>query len=272
MRMMNLPVLSQTSDDLGEHVALLRARSGGVMPHPELSLVLVAYMAWPEEEVCRDEWMSLNLTKSLAGGLSADDGEDRTLAALQKFDWLNALTRAAEPTVFDRLEAVQRQWPHVAELFQYLVDMSCDDRVKVRGGASLIKALELTQLNRLAPVQTVFDTSWRRFRHIAHIIAASGWLSLEAFDGGPEAANLTSVLFVPEAVIRLAVAYQQFGLTNFGHGQRRPFLDPDSLWRIPDLHAPLPLPFRRLLATQISLLNERRAPPKNGRPPQVKSE
>jgi hypothetical protein len=132
MRMMNLPDLPPTPDLPQENVDLVAERGQAPMPFPRFSLMLVAYMAWPQHQAFRDEWMSTNLARFLESSgtrLSASEGGDRTLVALKAFGWLDALANAADHTVSDRLIKAQHQWPHVADVFQYLVDMAYDDRL-----------------------------------------------------------------------------------------------------------------------------------------------
>jgi hypothetical protein len=48
-----------------ENGDLVAARVQAPMPFPRFSLMLVAYMAWPEHQAFRDEWMSTNLARFL---------------------------------------------------------------------------------------------------------------------------------------------------------------------------------------------------------------
>jgi hypothetical protein len=61
MRGMNLPTLAPIPNSLPEIVSLLAERLNGPMPFPRLSTMLVAYMAWPEDEAKRNGWMGGNL-------------------------------------------------------------------------------------------------------------------------------------------------------------------------------------------------------------------
>jgi hypothetical protein len=271
MRWMNLPELAPVPETIPELVALLAERLNGSMPFPRLSSMLVAYMAWPEDQSNRDGWMAVLLARLLdASGatLSASEGGSRTLAALEMFGGLRALADAADDKLLDRLETAQRHWPHVADVLQYVVDMTHDPRLQLRGGPSRSKALDLTQQHSSASTRTVFETSWSKFRSVAHVLAASAWLSFDASkDKSQPGSIIAAALLAPEAVIRLAASYQQFGLTSVSHGQRRPLLDPDNLWRVPvPPDVPLNLPARRLSDDDLSFLTtERRARRKDGK-------
>jgi hypothetical protein len=160
--------------------------------------------------------MVVNLARLLdASGatLSADGDGAKTLEAFQMFGGLKALADAADDKLQDRLARAQGRWPYVADILQNVVDMAHDARLQLPGGPSISKALDLTQRHQSAPTKTVFVTSWSDYRHVAHVVAASAWLSREAYKGRSEGSMLAAVLLAPEAVIRLAASYQQFGLT-----------------------------------------------------------
>jgi hypothetical protein len=64
MRVMNLPDLPAIPSSAPECDELLAQRMpAGQGPLPRLSLLLLAYMAWPNEEKQRDSWMAANLSR-----------------------------------------------------------------------------------------------------------------------------------------------------------------------------------------------------------------
>jgi hypothetical protein len=279
MRRMNLPILPAVPDTLPETVNLLAERlNGQMMPFPRLSTLLIAYMAWPEDEGNRDGWMVVHLARLLhASGakLSADAGGAQTLRAFEIFGGLEALADAAGDKLQDRLMRIEGRWLHVADILQFVVDMANETRLQLPGGPSISKAMDLTQRHQSTPTKTVFVTSWSVHRHVAHVLAASAWLSREACKDRSEPGSiLAAALLAPEAVIRLAASYQQFGLTLISHGQHRALLDAENLWQVPvPPDVLLPLPARRLSDDDLSFLTtERRARRKDGRPPLVESE
>jgi hypothetical protein len=178
------------------------------------------------------------------------------------FGGLGALAELALDNLQDQLVRAQSRWLHVADILQNVVDMAYDARLRVRGGASISKAQDLTQRHDSAPTKTVYATSWSAYRHVAHLVAAAAWLSREAHkqNGSQPGSIIAAALLAPEAVIRLAASYQHLGLSLLTHGSRRPVLDPENLWRVPDPPELLPLPARRLSDGDLSyLMTERRA-------------
>jgi hypothetical protein len=93
MRVMNLPHLASVPNSLPEIVTLLAERLNGPMPFPRLLWLLVAYMAWPEDQGKRNGSMVVHLARLfVASGatLSADAGGSQTLAAFEMFGGLEA--------------------------------------------------------------------------------------------------------------------------------------------------------------------------------------
>ena len=267
MRGMNLPDLAPVSGSLPEIVSLIAGRLDGPMPFPRLSSLLVAYIVWPESPAERDKWMVAILAQFVAASgasLSIDAGS-KALEAFEAFGGLGALAEVAQDRLLDDFAGAQGRWLHVADILQTVVDMANDARLRVPGGASISKALDLTQRHNSNPSKTVFVRSWSRYRHVAHVLAAAAWLPYEAHKkrGRNEASLLAAVLLAPEAVIRLAASYQQFGLSLLSHGVHQPLLDPKHLWRVPVPSQLLPLPARRLSDSDLAYLTkERRARPK----------
>jgi hypothetical protein len=276
MRWMNLPELAPVPESTPKLAALLAERLNGPMPFPRLSLMLIAYMAWPDDEATRNWWMLVQLARLIAASdakLSAELAASKTLAAFESFGGLSGLADAADVKLQDELVRIQRRWVYVAEVLQNVVDM-WGARLELAGGPSIAKAMDLTQRHEPAPTKTVFVTSWSTYRSVAHLIAASAWLSREAAkDRQHPGSILTGALQAPEAVLRLAGSYQQLGFSLRSHGQGRPLLDPEVLWQVPVPERLLSLPARVLSEDDLTFLTtERRAPRKDGRPTQLQSE
>jgi hypothetical protein len=275
MRMMDLPKMPPTPDDLEENVALLAERLEGPMPFPRLSSLLIAYMAWPHDEASRNWWMLVQLARLIAASgakLTVEPPAEKTLAAFELFGGLGGLADAADVKLQDELARVQGRWAHVADVLQLVVDISYAP-VKVRGGASISKAMDVTQRREALRTKTVFIKSWSAYRSVAHFVAASAYLSWEATKDRVGARSaLTAVLLAPEAVTRLAASYYQFVLTHRSHGQKQPMIDPEVLWNMPVPEKLLPLPARALSEDDVAFLEERRARRKDDRPPQLESE
>jgi hypothetical protein len=275
MRGMNLPDLPPVPNSLPEIVSLLAERLNGPMPFPRLSSLLIAYMAWPENEEMRNWWMLVQLARLIAASgakLSFEPPAADTFAAFESFGGLEALADAADCKLQDELGKLQRRWNHVADVLQTVVDIHYTP-VKARGGASIAKAMDLTQRHDSLPTKTVFTSSWSAYRSVAHLLAASAYVSREATKKSPDARSaLTAVLLAPEIVSRLAATYQHFVLTHRSHGQKRGLIEPEVLWQVPVPDKLLPLPARALSEQDLAYLAERRAPRKDGRPPQLQSE
>jgi hypothetical protein len=274
---MYLPELPSTPDALEENVALLKDRLDlETMPFRALSSLLIAYMAWPDDEATRNWWMLVQLARLIAASgatLTVEPPAAKTLEEFEMFGGLRGLADAADVKLQDELIRVQGRWAHVADILQLVVDIKYAP-VEVPGAASISKAMDLTQRHESLPTKTVFINSWSAYRSVAHLIAAAAYLSTEATKDRPGAGSaLTAVLFAPEAVTRLAASYQQFGLTYRSHGQDSPLLGPNVLWQLSAPEKLLPLPARQLSDGDLAFLTtERRAPRKDGRPPQVDSE
>src|ERR1700722_18821288 len=99
MRDMNLPPLARPPSDVEGCWTLYLSRLGGAMPLPEASLLLVAYMAWPndEEEV------------------------------FQLFGGLRAVADSSFSPMMEKLVRIQDRWRRVADVMQMVVDIHHDD-------------------------------------------------------------------------------------------------------------------------------------------------
>jgi hypothetical protein len=92
---------------------------------------------------------------------------------------------------------------------------------------------------------------WSDFRDVSHLIAAAAMIAFTCREKAVDArasAVLTPVLFVPEVVLGIGLAFQEFGLAFKPHAQRVSILPSNTLWRIPKTSekSVLPLPIRRL--------------------------
>jgi hypothetical protein len=173
--------------------------------------------------------------------------------------------------VLDSLENAQEQWTRVADIFHVIVDIAHEKRIKIRGGPSIAKAVDLVEDAHGLPGRSQLTAAWSNFRDVAHVITAAAHLAhcaVTARDDARAASILSAMLLVPDVVIPLAGAFQQFGLTTFPHGRNTPIL-PDTLWRIPEARLPenLFLPVRPLTERQLDQLQVRTNPKKYKRSP-----
>jgi hypothetical protein len=234
------------------------------MPFPEASLLLVAYMAWPNNEAERNGWMA-TLTASFAARQPESTRAELPTrqVTFEMFGGLPAVADSSLSYMMEKLTAVQQRWSRVADVLQAVVDIKHEMRRPIRGGASISKAYDLLKGYPALPRKSQLSKDWSDFRDVAHLIAAAASIASHGRDrtGKEEAsAVLTAVMLVPEVVLALALAYQRFGLTFRPHGRDVPILPPETLWRVPDAEdAPiLPLLIRRLSDADLEYLSKKR--------------
>jgi hypothetical protein len=130
---------------------------------------------------------------------------------------------------------VQRRWLLVADIFQIIVDMAHDDRIALRRGPSISKAIELCEIERTMPGHSQLRKAWSDFRDVAHLITASAYLAHEglAKAAAHEHSTLKAIWIAPDAVLALASRFQKFGLRPKPVRKGSPTLRPDKVWRIP---------------------------------------
>jgi hypothetical protein len=246
----------------------------GVMAFPQVSHLLVAYAAWPNDRKARDQYMATNVGLTVAhlerrlalratmisGGAQSMNLSGRS--ALELFGGWEAVAETALSALGDQLEKIQSKWLLVADIFHAIIDIAHEKRVKVRGGPSISKAIYLVEDAHELPGRSQLTKSWSGFHDVAHILTAGAHLAHCGLERDDQRAGsiLSAILLVPDVVVALAGAFQQFGLTTIPHGRTTSILDPETLWRIPQSHVPerLLLPVRTLSQRQLDLLQERR--------------
>jgi hypothetical protein len=144
--------------------------------------------------------------------------------------------------------------------------MNYDDRITLRGGPSISKAIGVCELHQKTPGRSQLAEAWSQFHDVAHLITAGAYLAHHgmAQEGGQGGSIVDAVFAAPDALLTMAAGMQEFGLNLKPFRQQVPILKPDTLWRIPpEFLSEKPfLPSRRLTDEQIAFLNERRAPKK----------
>ncbi len=279
MRTINLPPPAAPPTSPDECVSLyLHRLEVGAMPFWGASQLLVALMAWPNDEATRNTWMATNaaLFVDRDDGVSAASGKDRApdnsaegppspdQVAFEAFGGLRSVTDAALLHLHGQLDDIQMRWIRVADILHVVVDMAYDTRVQIRGGTSVSKAVELLECHRALPAKSQLRADWSRFRDVAHLITAAAHIACEGAERTRDRttlAILTPILLAPEAVLSIALGFQEFGLTTKPYRQTTSLLPTDTLWRVPRSAGPenLFLPFRRLTDAQIDFLAARRA-------------
>jgi len=118
MRAMNLPALpvkALSADEcVGDYLSRL---SGDEAPWPSVSLILTAYMAWPNDELTRDSLVATYLARFIETS-SQNSPEDQAAenipqsqewAKFEKFGGLRAVAKPAFQRLTDEIGQVQRK-------------------------------------------------------------------------------------------------------------------------------------------------------------------
>jgi hypothetical protein len=297
MRVMNLPPFPGDGfriADLGEYLKTRLALN--TVPWPDMSSRLLAYMAWPNDANRRDLWMAaqigtqLSPEKQVQGeGASADEpaqnasvdeaketvpylpAQDASWEYFGLFGGHVPLAQFATSALHDEIGRIQVRWARVSEIVHRHYDMSTGGHMQQRGGASVGKVIELIAKNSQAKGRgaTTLWTFWTEFKDVAHLILAAYLLSAEAKaqserEGWLQDTQLSPyhvVMLVPEAVLAVGKALQEYGLEVAVHVRHDPLFDPNTIWRIPDWMniEPLAPPQCDLTPSDIRILNARRA-------------
>jgi hypothetical protein len=176
------------------------------------------------------------------------------MARFKEVGGLRAVARRAFQQLTDEIGQVQRRWILVADIFHMIVDMAHDDRISLKRGPSISKAIELCELQHRMPGHSQLRNAWSDFRDVGHLIAASAYLAHEA-------SILKATWIAPDAVIALASGFQEFCLQHDLGRSEKGNTRRGDLWRVPSvlmLQAPFVV-FRRLTEEQLEYLRTRRA-------------
>jgi len=267
MRTMHLPAIPMTAQSREECIELYFERlSANEAFRPDVSVLLTAYIAWPNDEERRNSFVATSLARLSrpSGEVAADSaGDSRKSISLEAFGGLNAIARPAFDQLAAEIGQVQRKWLLVADIFQMTVDMAFDERIALRRGASVSKAVDLCEIERGLPGHSQLRAAWSEFRDVAHLLTAIAYVAHEglAHPGrSDESSILNAVWIAPDVVLALAYGLQEFGLQPRPVRKEPPILRPSTLWRLPDcckLEKPFVV-FRRLSDTQLEFLNSRR--------------
>jgi hypothetical protein len=271
MRIMHLPEISVAAKSSDECIKLYQERvSENSVGRPDASVLLTAYLAWPNDERRRNSLVATHLARlsrhpdKAASNLQTKGG---TTSLFEMFGGIDALAEVAFDQLTDELSQVQSKWLLTADVFQLIVDMAFDERAVLRGGPSVSKAVELCELEYGLPGHSQLRAAWSEFRDVAHLLTASACLVHEgrAQTGSTgEASILDAIWFAPDVVLTLAYVLQEFGLQRKPIEKVSPILRPETLWRIPisyNLETPFVV-FRRLSQVQLEFLDSRRVTPK----------
>jgi hypothetical protein len=262
MRVMFVPKSVQIVDsvEFAEQLHATRARQlnrasdehAGLHVPLQTSLYLVAYMAWPNDETRRDQWIAaLRAERHLA------TAEAEGLLNQPDNIGLKLLAKPASAARMSEIADLQTAWTAVADVFQRLIDMATDEHLSLRGGPSVSKAIALCAFDKTYGRAQV-ERFWSQYRDVAHLITAAAWLASRDTSGG----SIFSVVWLsPDAVIGIADGFEYFGLSTKPHGSTDTFLPSKTTWRLPD-HCCKEKPFlikRSLSAEQRQFLQHRKS-------------
>jgi hypothetical protein len=242
MPVMNLPQLPVGPGSVDKCVSLyLNRLPADDALWPRASLLLTAYMAWPGDEPKRDSFVATYLARFIQNS-AAETSRDMSAAnvptsqdwiAFENFGGLGAVAKPAFDHLNEEIAQLQRRWLLVADIFQLIVDMAFDDRIALRRGSSISKAIELCEIERTMPGHSQLRKAWSDFRDVAHLIAAGAHLANEGIANATaarEASILKAVWIAPDAVLALAACLQEFGLQPKAVRKDSPILRHDKLW------------------------------------------
>jgi hypothetical protein len=267
MRIMNLPELSALPNSVDEciEIYLERLRTGDASS-PQLSLLLTAYISWPDDEERRNGFIATHLARGHRSVENVGNGatDCRAGVSLEMFGGVDAIANVAFDRLTDEISQIQRKWLLVADIFQSTVDMAHDERAVLRGGPSISKAIDLCECEQGLPGHSQLRGAWSEFRDVAHVLAASAYLAHEAVTTGIAADGgsvLNAIWIAPDAVLALAHGFQEFGLDAKAIQGESTILNSEQLWRISDDYKPLRnfIIYRRLSEAQLTILSTRRA-------------
>ena len=160
--------------------AYLRRLPADETPWPNVSLLLTAFMAWPNDELTRDSLVATylaryrNVQPEKSGRPAAEKSSSQEWAKFEKFGGLRAVAKPAFQRLTDEIGQVQRKWLLAfADIFHKIVDMAYDERIVLDGGPSISKAIEVCEIEYTMPGHSQLRNAWSEFRDVGHLIAAS---------------------------------------------------------------------------------------------------
>ena len=267
MRTMHLPGVPITAQSYEQCIQFYAERlSANDACWPGASVLLTAYLAWPSDEERRNSFVATYLARftcpSDAVANKSAAGSMKNLS-LEMFGRVSALAKPAFDQLTAEISEMQRKWLLVADIFQMTVDMAFDERIALRRGPSVSKAVDLCEIEGGLPGHSQLRGAWSEFRDVAHLLTAGASLAREALTrvGSADGSSILNAVWIaPDVVLALAYGLQEFGLQPKSIRKEPPILRPNTLWRLPDcykIEKPFVV-FRRLSDTQLEFLNSRR--------------
>jgi hypothetical protein len=142
MRIMEIPPFPQgAATEMEDFGSLIRKRiAGNVAPYRDQSIKLIAYMAWPHDEIARWGWMRMHVS-SVPSKIRDDQADPAPREATElNLHW----AAAASPNIFFKnLKLIQQHWARTADILNHHYDLGQGGHQSRRGGASVGKVLHL---------------------------------------------------------------------------------------------------------------------------------
>ena len=216
---------------------------------PDQAIPLAAYMCWPNDE----------------------DARVRLMTALRSSDPVHPERRP--------LGRIQHEWARVADVFHLYYDIAQGKHQISRGGPSIGKAVTLVAANTKSrgTGEPTLWAHWKLYKDVAHLVAAAVLICSNArhvipkeLDAQPNEEEALSrhqylpfqmVMLLPDLVLAVALAYQNFGFEVVTVARKEAALDRVTTWRIPPNMnvGPVFPPPRKIRPRDIAILNARRA-------------
>jgi len=246
MRFMSIPPFERKIEILDFDFFVRSRLSQEIVIWPEQAFSLLGYMGWP------------------------NDPEGRAASATMMRGWIEGL-RVIPP----RLRQIQTDWARVADIFNTHLDLAKGGHQPRRGGSSIGKAIAVVagSIRARGARPANLWRAWKQYKDVAHLVTAATILNLDALErtkvksfgelglDADRLAPFTIAMMMPDFVLSLALAFQEYGLGSTPHSREQPMLDPENLWRIaPDMNVvTVPPPVRKVSGEAIAILNARRA-------------
>lgn len=236
--------------------------------HAVAGLRLWAYVAWPDDERRRLEFVVTRAARELEelkrrkriGELTHAQFEAAQRPVTFEFESHGGLGPMIEApgltTLHEEMRRKERQW-YVAGMVLCLIMTIQEHYPDVRGGASVNKAIRLME-DFARENRKVLWQYWSEKKAISHVCGAIVYLThLVSQRPKKERHILIARFFFEDIGLLLGYArrFQEFATSYRAHGQNSPLLEPSEIWTVPDslkLPAvsikPAPLPPAQLAA------------------------
>jgi hypothetical protein len=244
MRTMEIPRFPHAVQITDFETYIRERLSGQVIAWPDQTIPLVGYMAWPNNQNLRDDWLNANQSDNQSA--------------------LNMLLR--------KLKIIQQHWARMADICHLHYDLSQGGHQKRRGGPSVGKAISLIAANAKSKGTGTAKlwVIWKTYKDVGHLVTAAVFVCADARERHRKAPfgvklhefqPFRMAMLLPELVLGVAMSIQRYGLQFVAHARTEPLFDPDSLWRIPEDVNLTPFDFltRRITKNDLAVLRARRA-------------